>query len=80
LHLLLKPAPSYNAARLASWVASLLCPGMRLRYVEWGDAPDTLLLLHDVAEAAPIWAPVAERLAERGFRLVAFDLRGTAGS
>ena len=60
-------------------VASLHLAGMRLRYVEWGDAPDTLLLLHDVAESAPIWAHVAERLAERGFRVVAFDLRGAAG-
>ena len=56
------------------WPIALL--GMRLRYAEWGDGEDTLLLQHDVAEAAAVWAPVAQRLAERGFRVVAYDLRG----
>lgn len=54
--------------------------GMRLRYAEWGDGEYTLLLLHDVAEAAAVWAPVAQRLADRGFRVVAYDLRGTCHS
>lgn len=53
---------------------------MRLRYAEWGDGEDTLLLLHDVAEAAAGWAPVAQRLADRGFRVVAYDLRGMCHS
>ncbi len=49
---------------------------MRLKYTEWGDGQDTLLLLHDVAESAAVWAPVAQRLADRGFHVTAFDLRG----
>ncbi|KAK9844127.1 hypothetical protein WJX81_005239 [Elliptochloris bilobata] len=53
---------------------------MRLRYAEWGDSQDTLLLLHDVAESAAVWAPVAQRLADRGFRVIAFDLRGHGDS
>ena len=51
--------------------------GMRLRYFEWNaGGEDTVLLLHDLAEAAEAWAPVAEGLRQRGYRVLAPDLRG----
>lgn len=50
--------------------------GMRLRYLEWGSGTDVVLLLHDIAEAAEIWAPISARLGERGYRAIAIDLRG----
>ena len=50
---------------------------MRLRYLEWGaQHRDAVLLLHDVGEAGEAWAPVAERLAGRGYRALAPDMRG----
>lgn len=39
-------------------------------------AGPALLLLHAGGESRAVWAPVAERLAGRGFRAVAYDLRG----
>jgi pimeloyl-ACP methyl ester carboxylesterase len=35
-----------------------------------------LLLLHAGGESRAVWAPVAKRLADHGFRSVAYDLRG----
>lgn len=70
------PVPCWRVALPLSGTLLALCAGMRLKYTEWGDGQDTLLLLHDVAESAAVWAPVALRLADRGFHVIAFDLRG----
>lgn len=52
-------------------------PGMRLHYFEWNSGgEDTVLLLHDVGEAAEVWATLAERLRQRGYRVYALDSRG----
>ena len=50
--------------------------GLRLRYLEWGTSGDVVLLLHDLGESADIWVPLAARLADRGYRVLAPDLRG----
>ena len=57
--------------------------GLRLRYLECcsgsggGGGGDVVLLLHDAGEAAEVWLPtVAPRLAQRGYRVLALDLRG----
>ncbi len=51
---------------------------LRLHYLYWnldhGDRP--LVLLHGLASNARIWELVAPHLAEQGFRIYAFDLRG----
>ncbi|KAI7841515.1 hypothetical protein COHA_004907 [Chlorella ohadii] len=50
---------------------------LRLRYLEWGSGGrDVVLLLHDCGEAADIWRPIGPRLADRGYRVIAPDLRG----
>lgn len=51
--------------------------GLRLRYLEWGSGSrDVVLLLHDCGEAADVWRPIGPRLADRGYRVIAPDLRG----
>ncbi|KAL4434201.1 hypothetical protein ABPG75_000642 [Micractinium tetrahymenae] len=52
--------------------------GLRLRYLEWGPSgsSEVVLLLHDLGEAADIWRHVGARLADRGYRVLAPDLRG----
>lgn len=51
--------------------------GLRLRYLEWGSGGrDVVLLLHDCGEAADVWRPLGPRLADRGYRVIAPDLRG----
>lgn len=50
--------------------------GLRLRYLEWGSGGDVVLLLHDLGESADIWLPLAARLADRGYRVLAPDMRG----
>lgn len=50
--------------------------GMRLRYLEWGSGEEVVLLLHDVAECADVWGPVAEKLQQRGYHVFALDHRG----
>ncbi|EFN57589.1 hypothetical protein CHLNCDRAFT_51155 [Chlorella variabilis] len=50
--------------------------GLRLRYLEWGSGGEVVLLLHDLGEAADIWAPIGRRLGERGYHAFALDLRG----
>ena len=51
--------------------------GLRHHVVEWGepDAP-TVLLAHGFLDLAWSFRDVAQRLAERGFRCVAWDWRG----
>lgn len=52
--------------------------GLRLRYLEWGPSgsSEVVLLLHDLGEAADIWRRIGARLAQRGYRVLAVDLRG----
>ena len=50
--------------------------GLRLRYLEWGASGDVVLLLHDLGESADMWVPLAARLADRGYHVLAPDLRG----
>ncbi|MCP2317867.1 Alpha/beta hydrolase family protein [Nocardia amikacinitolerans] len=50
-----------------------------LRATVTGNGP-TVLLLHAGGEHRGVWAPVAERLDERGYRAVAVDLRGHGDS
>ncbi|PRW58774.1 alpha beta hydrolase [Chlorella sorokiniana] len=51
--------------------------GLRLRYLEWGSgSKDVVLLLHDCGEAAEVWRPIGPRLDDRGYRVIAPDLRG----
>lgn len=54
--------------------------GMRLRYLEWNSGgEDAVLLLHDIGECTDVWGPLAERLRQRGYRVIALDLRGAPG-
>ncbi|GAB4816799.1 hypothetical protein N2152v2_003845 [Parachlorella kessleri] len=85
----LRPAPVVSqlvqqqayAGRVAAKPRFLdVSTGIRLRYLEWQGGEDVILLLHDVAEAADVWAETAARLQERGYRVFALDLRGHGDS
>ncbi len=88
MHRLLAPACSQHVQPPCRHAVALqlLCtptpptfstPGLRLRYLEWGSGGrDVVLLLHDCGEAADIWRPIGPRLADRGYRVIAPDLRG----
>src|SRR5579885_3558109 len=54
--------------------------GLRLHFLAWGrpESP-ALVLLHDLAESADVWRPLASELA-RHFYTVAVDLRGHGDS
>lgn len=45
-------------------------------WLAWGEAGPPVLLLHGLTGRAALWAGVARRLAARGFRVIAPDLRG----
>lgn len=49
--------------------------GVRLRVIEYGDGP-TVVLAHGFTAVAEQWSPVAARLRDQGFRVVAYDQRG----
>jgi pimeloyl-ACP methyl ester carboxylesterase len=54
--------------------------GLRLRYLEWGDASaPTILLLHGFSSTAQAWQKVGEALASR-YHVVALDQRGHGAS
>lgn len=54
--------------------------GLRLHYLDWGnDGAPPVLLLHNLAESADAWRPVAAALAGE-FHVVAPDLRGHGDS
>ena len=40
----------------------------------------TIVLLHDLAESATVWVPVAEGLADMGYSVFAIDFRGPPGT
>lgn len=50
--------------------------GMRMQYHEYGVGQEVILLLHDLAETALTWRPVALALADLDYRVFALDLRG----
>lgn len=53
--------------------------GATLRGVDCGEGP-TVLLVHGWTEHLAFWAPVARRLVDAGFRVVAIDQRGHGAS
>ena len=67
----------WHPSRCATKPSTCPTTGLRLRYLEWGSGGrDVVLLLHDCGEAADIWRPIGPRLADRGYRVIAPDLRG----
>ncbi len=51
--------------------------GGRLCVCEWGAAGQPLVVcLHGICDQGAVWTPVADRLAEAGYHVVAPDLRG----
>jgi hypothetical protein len=59
--------------------SSVAVPGGRLHVSDRGDGP-SLVLLHAGIVDSRAWEPVATRLAAAGYRVVAFDRRGTGES
>ncbi|MFP4477276.1 MAG: alpha/beta fold hydrolase [Desulfatibacillaceae bacterium] len=45
-------------------------------YLEWEGAKDTIFLLHGFSSSTYTWEDVAPRLAGRGYRVVALDMKG----
>ena len=58
----------------------LLSTGIRLHYYEYGDGDDVVVLLHGWPQTGWQWRHVVPLLAERGYRVVAPDLRGAGHS
>ncbi|KDD74211.1 hypothetical protein H632_c1487p0, partial [Helicosporidium sp. ATCC 50920] len=55
--------------------------GMRLSYAEWNAASeDKVMLLHDAHEGLETWLACAATLSQRGYRVIALDLRGHGDS
>src|SRR5690242_18821717 len=54
--------------------------GTRLRYVDRGEGPDTVVLVHGWKGSHRKWDPAVHRLAEAGFRVIAYDHRGMGES
>jgi 3-oxoadipate enol-lactonase len=64
-----------------STVGTVLVNGVRLGYRECGDpAGVPAVLLHGTGSSSSTWNRLAPRLADAGHRVIAFDLRGHAGS
>ena len=55
-------------------------PGLRLHYVEAGDGPRTMVLLHGFPQTWREWRAVIGPVAEAGFRVVAPGYRGAGQS
>lgn len=49
---------------------------MRLHIRTWGDGERVAVLVHGIMSDARTWHRVAPRIAERGYRVIAVDLRG----
>ena len=55
--------------------------GLRLHCLRWGqDSGTPVVLLHPTGFIAALWTPVAERLADAGYGVYAFDARGHGDS
>ncbi|MGR2752270.1 alpha/beta hydrolase [Agromyces arachidis] len=61
------------ATHLAARRSTLRVRGRELAAYEWGDGPDTILLVHGWRGRASQFAPIVRELRAEGFRLVAFD-------
>lgn len=61
-------------------VLSVRGMGLSLRVLEWGSGDDVVVMVHGLQDGAWSWDLVAPTLAERGFRVVAPDLRGFGAS
>lgn len=57
-----------------------LKPGVRLHYVEAGNGPRTIVLLHGYPQTWWEWRHVIPVFAQAGFRVIAPDYRGAGGS
>lgn len=69
--------PPYLSVPVTHCRLPIHAAGLRLRYLEWGSGGrDVVLLLHDCGEAADVWRTIGPRLADRGYRVIAPDLRG----
>jgi pimeloyl-ACP methyl ester carboxylesterase len=49
---------------------------IRLHYLQWGPDGHRIVLLHGNSHCGGVWAPLAERLSDSGFSVIAPDLRG----
>ncbi len=54
--------------------------GARLRYVDRGAGPETVVLVHGWKGSHRKWDPAVYRLVEAGFRVIAYDHRGMGES
>jgi pimeloyl-ACP methyl ester carboxylesterase len=63
----------------AKKVHAVPVPGGDLEVHEWGSGPDAVVALHGITANAMSFAPLARALGD-GFRVLAPDLRGRAGS
>jgi pimeloyl-ACP methyl ester carboxylesterase len=55
--------------------------GVQLSVATWGAGGDpTVVLVHGYPDTHAVWVPVAELLAARGMRVVAYDVRGAGAS
>lgn len=50
--------------------------GLTTHYEQWGTRGTPVVLVHGFAESAWVWRDVASRLASRGYRVYAIDVRG----
>lgn len=62
-------------------VERIAADGLEWRTLRWGpEDGEAVLLLHGFPQDADAWAPVAEGLAEKGYKVVAFDQRGASAA
>ncbi len=59
---------------------SLSIHGHKLAYVDTGGDGPVVLLIHGITNSSQTWAPVTERLADSGLRVLAVDLPGHGDS
>jgi pimeloyl-ACP methyl ester carboxylesterase len=55
-------------------------PGVRLWYVDSGGTGDPVVLLHPITGTNEVWAPNVGALAAAGYRVIAYDRRGSGKS
>lgn len=53
---------------------------MKLATAVWGNGPRTAVLVHGIMTDSGTWNRVAPAVADRGYRLIAVDLRGHGAS
>lgn len=70
------PAPVAQAVRVPADRMLQVGEGVRLQYLDWGGAGETVVLLPGLGNTAYIYTDFAPRLTARGFRPVALTRRG----